>query len=167
MEKIIIKLLLFLHIFGFIGLVGGPLYMLRVPNERGKLGVGFTFWVDKFMENILRVQPSRCFWYMMLLVVTGVLLGAIEWGWDGMAEMLLGPLGIKLVFVLASLLIILYGWSRVAPRIEAIVNSASADNNPGKADLELLALMRKKRKQLCTVAGILGGIVVFISVFYL
>jgi uncharacterized membrane protein len=167
MENIIVKLLLFLHILGFIGLVGGPLYLIRVPNQRAKLGVGFTFWVDKFMENILRVQPSRCFWYMMLLIVTGVLLGAVEWGWDGLAELLVGPLGIKLVLVLAILFIILYGWTNVAPRIEAIVNTASPDQNPSKTDLELLARLRKRRKQLCTVAGILGAIVIFISVFYL
>ena len=64
--------------------MAAPLYALLAVNERGRFGTAIVHDRDHYMEGMIRRQPLRCFAYLGMLVVTGLLLLSALGGGPGM-----------------------------------------------------------------------------------
>ena len=138
----------FLHVIGFV-FMSIPLFNLIVVNERAQFGSSFNYYVDRYMENIIRRGATRCFAFQATVLATGVLLlmagplgiGALWSSWIISAKTLL-------LFTLMGLLS--YVHLGLQPKIEALL----ADVGPERAASEGLAARLKpyrvRRKRLAT-----------------
>src|SRR4030067_3320681 len=72
--------------------MAAPLYMLIIVNERARFNVPPGYNTDRYMENIIKRQPVRCYAYLAVMLITGILL---IWsrGWDWTDWALITKLG--------------------------------------------------------------------------
>ena len=54
--------------------MAAPLYALLAVGERGRFTIPPNYNTDRYLENILKSQPRRCYAYMAMILVTGILL---------------------------------------------------------------------------------------------
>ncbi len=54
--------------------MAAPLYALLAVNERGRFGTTIAHSLDNYMEGMIRRQPLRCYGYLTMLLLTGLLL---------------------------------------------------------------------------------------------
>ena len=110
-----------------------PLFNLIVVNERAQLGSSFSYDADRYMENIIRRDATRCFAFQATALITGVLL------------LIIGPLGIMALWsnwVLTVKMLLLFGLMgllsfvhlRLQPKINAILAEVQP-NAPVPRDL--------------------------------
>ncbi len=65
--------LLLLHLVAML-FMAAPLYMLIIVNERARFNIPPGYNTDRYMENIIKKQPMRCYAYMAVILITGILL---------------------------------------------------------------------------------------------
>jgi len=114
--------------------MAAPLYMLIVVNERGRFAVPPGHNTDRFLENIIKNQPKRCYAYLAAILVSGLLVlnpwtagygdRLIQWP-------ILGKLGA--LILLAGLLS--YVHLGVQPRIEALLAQVQGSEIPARGSL--------------------------------
>ena len=126
--------------------MAAPLYALLAVNERGRFAVPPNYNTDRYLENILKNQPVRCFAYLAVILITGVLLSwARGWIWTDWA------LIIKLVAFTTLASLLSYVHFTIQPHIESIL----AGWKPGEeipADKKAAFLKWRGRRK--RVAGI-------------
>jgi|GEM_PF-276357 len=131
-------------------LMAAPLYMLIVVNERARLAVPPGYNTDRFLENIIRNQPVRCYVYLATILLSG-LLTLMPWS-AGFADRLLDPA----ILAKAGALVLLTGLLSyvhlgIQPKVEALL----ADLGPGSLVPEerrpTLTRLRMRRKRLSSV----------------
>ncbi len=133
---------LLLHLIAML-FMAAPLYMLIIVNERARFAVPPGYNTDRYMENIIKRQPIRCYAYMAVILVTGILLTwARGWIWTDWA------LIAKLVTfaVLAGLLS--YVHFNIQPRIESILAGCKPGEEVSAKDKPILLAWRTRRKRL-------------------
>ncbi len=54
--------------------MAAPLYGLLAANERTRFAVPPGYNTDRYLENILKNQPLRCYGYLAAILVPGILL---------------------------------------------------------------------------------------------
>ncbi len=126
--------------------MAAPLYMLIIANERARFGLPPGYNTDRYMENIIKKQPIRCYAYLAVILATGLLLIWITGrGWSSL--ILDWTLAIKvLAFILLSsfLSYIHFG---VQPKIETILSTVKPDGLlPDEAKPKLLGLRTRRKK---------------------
>lgn len=140
-EEIRVVLLL-LHLVAML-FMAAPLYALIVVNERARFTVPPGYNTDRYMENIIKNQPVRCYAYLVVILITGILLTwARGWIWTDWA------LIAKIVVFALLTSLLSYVHFNIQPRIESIL----AGCNPGQeipADQRpILLVWRLRRKRL-------------------
>ena len=133
---------LLLHLIAML-FMAAPLYMLIIVNERARFAVPPGYNTDRYMENIIKRQPIRCYAYMAVILVTGILLTwARGWIWTDWA------LIAKLVTfaVLAGLLS--YVHFNIQPRIESVLAGCNPGEEVSAKDKPILLAWRTRRKRL-------------------
>src|SRR4030066_420696 len=109
------SIILVIHLISTL-FMAAPLYMLIIVNERAKFGLPPGYNTDRYMENIIKSQPVRCYAYLAVILVTGVLLTwARGWIWTDWA------LIIKLVAFALLVSLLSYVHLGIQPRIEQIL----------------------------------------------
>lgn len=139
----------FLHVISFV-FMSVPLFNLIIVNERALLSSPFSYYADRYMENIIRRGAVRCFVFQSTVLISGVGL------------LIFGPLGIKaiwenyillaktlLLFVLMGLLS--YVHFKLQPKIEALLLNISADSSLPEGFMAKLKPYRIRRKKLATL----------------
>ncbi len=123
--------------------MAAPLYMLILVNERARFAVPPDYNTDRYLENIIKGQPVRCYAYLAVILVTGFLLiWARGWTWTDWA------LIAKLVAFALLVGLLSYVHFSIQPRIEQILvgcklgEEVSADKKP------TLVAWRMRRKRL-------------------
>ena len=132
---------LLLHLLSMM-FMAAPLYMLIIVNERARFAVPPGYNTDRYLENIIKGQPIRCYAYLAVMLITGVLLTwARGWIWTDWS------LIIKLVAFAALTGSLSYVHFGIQPHIERLM----ADLKPGEevpADRKsALGAWRKRRKR--------------------
>ncbi len=137
--------LLLLHLLAML-FMAAPLYMLIIVNERGRFDVPPGYNTDRFVENIIKNQPIRCWAYLAMILVTGVLL-TVNSGWIWGYR----PLIIKLIAtsVLAGLLG--YVHFGIQPHVEQIMDKIGPGEEVNPEDRSTLGRWRGRRKRLAGV----------------
>ena len=139
------SILLAIHLVAML-FMAAPLYMLIIVNERARFGLPPGYNTDRYMENIIKKQPIRCYAYLGVILVTGLLLVWITGlGWGSL--ILDWTLAIKiLTFILLSsfLSYIHFG---VQPKIESILSTVKPDGLlPDETKPKLLSLRTRRKR---------------------
>ena len=123
--------------------MAAPLYMLVIVNERARFTVPPGYNTDRYMENIIKRQPVRCYAYLAVIVVTGILLTwAKGWIWTDWA------LIIKLVATALLFTLLSYVHLTIQPHIEAILDKVKPGEEISATERPTLVRWRMRRKRL-------------------
>jgi hypothetical protein len=126
-----------------------PLFNLIVVNERALMGSSFNYHIDRYMENIIKRNASRCFVFQFTVLLTGLLL------------LVFSPLGFValwtnwIVLVKTVLLFTLTGslsfvHFKLQPKIEEVLAGVTAETNVPSDFIGKLKPYRVKRKKMAT-----------------
>ena len=142
-------LLKIVHVVSFV-FMSVPLFNLIVVAERGKMGAGFSYTIDRYTENIIAGGAPRCFVFQATVGITGVLL------------LVYGPLGIAalwtewiiatktlLLFVLIALLSSVH--LGIQPKIESLISDIDPDKPLPEEAASALKPLRARRKKLAAI----------------
>ena len=136
---------LLLHLVAML-FMAAPLYALLAVGERGRFTVPPNYNTDRYLENILKNQPIRCYAYLAVILVTGVLLTWYKgWMWADWA------LIIKLVAFAALVSLLSSVHFTIQPHIESILTGwKPGEEIPAEKKADFLA-WRGRRKRLAGI----------------
>ncbi len=136
---------LLLHLVAML-FMAAPLYALLAVGERGRFTVPPNYNTDRYLENILKSQPIRCYGYLVVILVTGVLLTWYKgWIWTDFA------LIIKLVAFSTLVGLLSYVHLTIQPNIERIlVGWKPGEEIPSEKKSDFLS-WRGRRKRLAGI----------------
>jgi hypothetical protein len=133
--------ILLLHLVAML-FMAAPLYALISVNERARFGVPPNYNTDRYLENIIKYQPIRCYAYLAVILVTGILLTwARGWIWTDWA------LIAKLVVFTALAWLLSYVHFNIQPRIEGILADCKPGEEVAAKDRPTLLAWRGRRKR--------------------
>lgn len=125
--------------------MAAPLYMLIIVNERARLGAPLGLPHDAYLENIVRSQPVRCYAYLAILTVTGVVLAL----WPaGIGGLLVPSVLVKLAATALLFGILSYVHLSLQPRIDAQLATLAPGAPPTDEVKRLVPALRLRRKRL-------------------
>ncbi len=126
--------------------MAAPLYALMAVNERGRFAVPPNYNTDRYLENILKNQPIRCYAYLAVILITGVLLTwSRGWIWAD------GALIIKLVAFVALASLLSYVHFTIQPHIESILTGWKPGEEVPADKKATFLKWRGRRKRLAGV----------------
>lgn len=133
---------LLLHLIAML-FMAAPLYMLVIVNERARFAVPPGYNTDRYMENIIKGQPVRCYAYLAVILITGILLTwAKGWIWTDWA------LIAKLLVFAILLGLLSYVHFGIQPRIEQILAGTNLGEQLPAEKRPTLLRWRLRRKRL-------------------
>lgn len=129
--------------------MAAPLYALITVNERGGFGRAIHYPLDRYMENLVKKQPRRCYMYLLTLLATGLLIVLLG-GWGLGAMVSYWPLAAKGLLLLALVGLLSYVHYGIQPQVESLLEGFSGEGEVSpEAEARIWAL-RKRRKALAT-----------------
>jgi len=136
---------LLLHLVAML-FMAAPLYALITVNERARFAVPPNYNTDRYLENVIKGQPIRCYAYLAVILVTGILLTwARGWIWTDWA------LIIKLVASTAIGFLLSYVHFGIQPHIESILDKLKPGEEVSAEDRATLLVWRSRRKRLAGI----------------
>ena len=155
------SIMLAIHLIATV-FMAAPLYMLIIVNERARFSLPLGYNTDRYMENIIKRQPVRCYAYLAVILITGFILTWITGrGWASL--FLDWTLGIKAGTFILLTSFLSYIHFGLQPKIETILSTAKPDTIlPEEIRPKLIALRmrRKKFSGVClflVLASLLAG----------
>ncbi len=136
---------LLLHLVAML-FMAAPLYALLAVNERGRFAVPPNYNTDRYLENILKNQPIRCYAYLAVILVTGILLTWAR-GWIWMDWALLA----KLVAFAALVWLLSYVHFTIQPHIESILAGWKPGEEISPEKKSTFLAWRGRRKRLAGI----------------
>ncbi len=126
--------------------MAAPLYALISVNERARFTVPPNYNTDRYLENLIKRQPIRCYAYLAVISLTGfVLVWARGWIWADWA------LIAKLVSATTIGFLLSYVHYGIQPHIEAILDKLKPGEEVSTEDRVTLMFWRSRRKRLAGV----------------
>jgi uncharacterized membrane protein len=151
-----------LHVFSFV-FMSIPLFNLIVVNERAQLGVGFNYFADRYLENIIRRGASRCFTFQATVLASGVLL--LIWGPLGIEALWSNSVILAKTVLLFSLMGLLsYVHLGLQPRIEELLAGVGPETPIPDDLVARLKPYRARRKRLATLCLFLVLVTIILGV---
>ncbi len=136
---------LLLHLVAML-FMAAPLYALITVNERARFAIPPNYNTDRYLENVIKSQPIRCYAYLAVILVTGILLTwARGWIWTDWA------LIAKLVAFALLAGLLSYVHFNIQPRIERIMAGLKAGEEVPAKDKPTLLAWRMRRKRLAGI----------------
>jgi hypothetical protein len=126
--------------------MAAPLYMLIIVNERARFGIPPGYNTDRYMENIIKRQPIRCYAYLVVILITGLLLIWITgFRWSSLIlDWTLAIKGGSFILLVSFLSYIHFG---VQPKIETILSTLKPDSLLSEEMRPKLINLRMRRKR--------------------
>ena len=126
--------------------MAAPLYALISVNERARFTVPPNYNTDRYLENLIKRQPIRCYAYLAVISLTGfVLVWARGWFWADWA------LIAKLVSATTIGFLLGYVHYGIQPHIEVILDKLKPGEEVSTEDRVTLMFWRSRRKRLAGV----------------
>ncbi len=140
-------LLKFLHILTVV-FMAAPLYNLVVVNERVKFGKAHI-QVDRYFENLIRGNATRCYVFQATALVTGVILVGL--GGSLVSLVTNWVLLTKLIILLILTALLSVVTFALQPRIDRLLAQVTGDAIPQEiaAQLGPIRLRRKRLAATC------------------
>ena len=154
----------FLHILAVV-FMAAPLYNLIVVNERLRFGKA-PYAVDRYFENLIKTNATRCFVFQATAFVTGLLLiplGGLPFSALVTNDVLLA----KFLLLLVLSVLLSYVHLGIQPRIEALLSRVQDSEIPPEI-LQQIVPWRVRRKKLAgfclffVITLVLLGLQVFV-----
>ncbi len=143
-QEVYVVVLLF-HLVAML-FMAAPLYALLAVNERGRFTIPPNYNTDRYLENILKRQPLRCYAYLAVILVTGILLTwARGWIWTDWA------LIAKLVAFTALVSLLSYVHFVIQPHIETILTGWKPGEEVPADKKPIFLAWRGRRKRLAGI----------------
>lgn len=140
------SLVLIAHLVGAI-FMAAPLYMLIVVNERARFTVPPGYNTDRYMENIIGNHPQRCYYYLGVVLLTGLLLVyAYGVGWGILVTN--WALAIKLIAFVVLTGLLTYVHLGIQPQINDLFADLKLNDPLPEERRPQLMSLRTKRKKL-------------------
>ncbi len=139
--------------------MAAPLYALLAVNERGRFGSGIVHSLDNYMEGMIRRQPLRCYGYLTMLLVTGLLLLSL---FLGGLRMLVASRTLVAHLIFFALLVgfLSYVHFRLQPQIDAFLSRVPAVGGvPEGVEPAIWGLRRRRKKLAATCLFLVIGTV--------
>ncbi len=153
---------LLLHLVAML-FMAAPLYALITVNERARFAIPPNYNTDRYLENVIKGQPIRCYAYLAVIVVTGILLTWYKgWIWTDWA------LIAKLVVVTAIAWLLSYVHFGIQPHIESILDKLKPGEEVPTEQRSTLLRWRSRRKRLAGICLflVLTGLVMGLRVTF-
>lgn len=134
----------FLHVLTVV-FMAAPLYNLIVVNERLRFGKA-PYAVDRYFENLIKSNATRCFVFQVTALVSGLLLlplGGLPFSAMVTNEILLA----KFLLLLVLSILLSYVHLGVQPRIEALLSQVQGSEISPEI-LQKITPWRVRRKKL-------------------
>ncbi len=150
----------FLHILPVV-FMSAPLYNLIVVGERARLGKA-PIQVDRYLENVLRGNSTRCYIYQLTALFTGVFLVALRG--DPLSSIFTNQVILMkwiLLGTLMSMLSVVH--FNIQPKIDELLLQVHGESVPEDIASKLLPL-RTLRKKMATVCLFLVIITIILAV---
>ncbi len=126
--------------------MAAPLYALLAVNERARFAVPPNYNTDRYLENIIKSQPIRCYAYLAVILVTGILLTwARGWIWTDWA------LIAKLVAFALLVGLLSYVHFGIQPHIERVLAGCKPGEEIPTEKRPTLLAWRSRRKRLAGI----------------
>ncbi len=126
--------------------MAAPLYALISVNERARFAVPPNYNTDRYLENVIKRQPIRCYAYLAVIGITGILLTwARGWIWTDWA------LIAKVVSSTAIGFLLSYVHFGIQPHIERIMDKLKPGEEVSAEDRPTLLYWRSRRKRLAGI----------------
>ena len=126
--------------------MAAPLYALISVNERARFAVPANYNTDRYLENIIKNQPIRCYAYLAVILVTGILLTwARGWIWTDWA------LIAKLVASALLVGLLSYVHFGIQPHIERVLAGCNPGEEIPTEKRPTLLAWRSRRKRLAGI----------------
>ena len=140
-------LLKFVHILTVV-FMAAPLYNLVVVNERVKFGKAHI-QVDRYFENLIRGNATRCYIFQATALVTGVLLVGLGGSWVSLVTNWVLLVKLIILLVLTGLLSVVT--FSLQPRIDALLAQVTGDAIPQEIATQIgpIRLRRKRMAATC------------------
>lgn len=139
--------------------MAAPLYALLAVNERGRFGTAIAHDLDHYMEGMIRRQPLRCFAYLGMLLVTGLLLLSVFMGGLGMFAVS-RTLAVHALFFVLLAGVLGYVHFGLQPRIDALLSRVPQGGTaPDEVGPAIWALRRRRKKLATTCLFLVIGTV--------
>ncbi len=136
---------LLLHLVAML-FMAAPLYALLAVGERGRFTIPPNYNTDRYLENILKNQPLRCYAYLAVILVTGILLiWARGWMWADWA------LITKLVAFALLTGLLSYVHFTIQPHIESILAGWKPGEEVSSEKRPAFLAWRGRRKRLAGI----------------
>jgi hypothetical protein len=139
------SIILLIHLIATV-FMAAPLYMLIIVNERARFGIPPGYNTDRYLENIIKRQPIRCYAYLAVILITGLLLiwiTGVRWSslfLDWTLAMKVGAF----ILLVSFLSYIHFG---VQPKIETILSTLKPDSLLSEEIRPKLIALRMRRKR--------------------
>ncbi|MBI2862050.1 MAG: hypothetical protein HYX89_04450 [Chloroflexi bacterium] len=141
--------ILLLHLVAAL-FMAAPLYALIIVNERARFAVPPGYNTDRYMENIIKNQPVRCYAYLIVIAITGLLLtGYNGFGWGALVTN--WAIVAKWVTLLILTALLSYVHFGIQPQIEAILADLGPNSPLPEAARPRLVAWRTRRKRLASI----------------
>lgn len=139
--------ILFVHVITVV-FMAAPLYNLIVVNERLQFGKA-PFAVDRYFENLIRGNATRCFVYQLTVLISGILL--IPLAGLPMSALYDSPVLLaKFLLVLLLSGLLSYVHLGIQPRIESLLAQVPGEQMAPEI-LQQIAPWRARRKRLAAI----------------
>ncbi len=139
-------LLKFVHIISAV-VMAAPLYLIIVSNERGKLGPPLNPRLERYMENVIKRQPMRCYVYLATILVSGLALLALSG--RGLGALLSNSIvALKALFLFTLAGLITYVHTQIQPRIEELLTKVPEGGAPPEDVAKQIGALRLRRRKL-------------------
>lgn len=129
--------------------MAAPLYALLAVNERGRFGTALVHNLDNYLEGMIRRQPIRCFGYLAMLGITGLLLLSMFFGGVGMLASHRTLIAHVLFFALLAGFLS-YVHFKLQPQIDALLARVPLTGAAPEGVEPALWRLRRRRKKLAT-----------------
>ncbi len=151
-------ILLVIHLVAMM-FMAAPLYGLITVGERARFAVPPGYNTDRYMENIVKGTPIRCFAYLAVVFIRGILLlWNRGWIWNDWA--LIAKLSVFVLIVS----ILSYVHFTIQPRVEKVLEGLKAGEELPAKDRPALISLRSKRKKFTATCLFLVLTAVFLGV---
>ncbi len=139
------SIILVIHLVAML-FMAAPLYMLIIVNERARFGLPPGYNTDRYMENIIKKQPIRCYAYLVVILATGLLLTWISGrGWTTLFRD--WTLLIKVVTFILLTGFLSYIHFGVQPKVERVLSTIKPDSLLPDSEKPKLVALRTRRKR--------------------
>lgn len=133
--------LLLMHLVAML-FMAAPLYGLITVGERARFTVPPGYNTDRYMENVLKGTPVRCYAYLTVVLISGLLL-VWNGGWKWGSWALIAKIGVFILIVS----ILTYVHLTVQPRIDKLLDKLKPGEELSSTEKPVMMSLRSRRKK--------------------